>query len=79
MKSAVKKRSIVINHHKTSVSLEDEFWQGLMDIAAIKNTSLSDLAASIDKMRQNGNLSSAIRLGVFKFFDRRNAPPGRMV
>jgi predicted DNA-binding ribbon-helix-helix protein len=64
MKSPVIKRSIVIAGHKTSVSLEDAFWQGLKDIALARRSTLSDLVAAIDSQRQHGNLSSAIRLFV---------------
>lgn len=71
MKSAVIKRSIVINGHKTSVSLEDEFWQGLKAMGGELNNSLADIVAEIDAERKNGNLSSAIRIAVFGYFDRR--------
>jgi len=64
MKSPVIKRSIVIAGHKTSVSLEDAFWQGLKDIALARRVTLSDLVEAIDSRRQHGNLSSAIRLFV---------------
>jgi predicted DNA-binding ribbon-helix-helix protein len=68
MKSPVVKRSIVIAGHKTSVSLEDAFWSGLKDIAASRNMTLSELVASIDVDRRQGNLSSAIRLFVLEHF-----------
>ncbi len=69
MKSAVVKRSIVVAGHKTSVSLEDEFWSGLKEIAATRVTTLSDLAGAIDKeRRQHTNLSSALRLFVLDFY-----------
>jgi predicted DNA-binding ribbon-helix-helix protein len=68
MKSPVVKRSIVIAGHKTSVSLEDAFWKGLKDIAAARDTTLSDLVAAIDTTRRRGNLSSAIRLFVLEHF-----------
>lgn len=64
MKSRIIKRSIVIAGHKTSVSLEDAFWQVLKEIALARRTTLSDLVAAIDSQRQHGNLSSAIRLFV---------------
>ena len=64
MKSSIIKRSIVIGGNKTSVSLEDEFWQGLKEIAQGQHTTLSNTVAEIDRCRQNGNLSSAIRLFV---------------
>jgi predicted DNA-binding ribbon-helix-helix protein len=64
MKSAVVKRSIVLAGHKTSVSLEDAFWQGLKDIAKTQRKTLSDLVGSIDTQREQGNLPSALRLFV---------------
>jgi len=68
MKSAVMKRSIVVAGHKTSVSLEDAFWSALKEIAAKRMTTLSDLVGVIDKQRQHGNLSSALRLFVLDFY-----------
>jgi predicted DNA-binding ribbon-helix-helix protein len=68
MKSRVVKRSIVVNGHKTSVSLEDEFWSALKVIAGKRLTNLSDLVTAIDGQRQHGNLSSAIRLFVLDFY-----------
>lgn len=68
MKSPVVKRSIVIAGHKTSVSLEDPFWQGLREIALSRNMTLSDVVASIDTERHEGNLSSAIRLFVLDYY-----------
>jgi predicted DNA-binding ribbon-helix-helix protein len=68
MKSPVVKRSIVIAGHKTSVSLEDAFWEALKEIAAGRKATLSDLVASIDASRSQGNLSSAIRLFVLDYF-----------
>jgi predicted DNA-binding ribbon-helix-helix protein len=66
MKSPVVKRSIVIGGHKTSVSLEDAFWTGLREIAQIHDATLSKVVAEIDRTRQQGNLSSAIRLFVLE-------------
>jgi predicted DNA-binding ribbon-helix-helix protein len=68
MKSAVVKRSIVIAGHKTSVSLEDAFWDALKEIAGDRDMTLSDLVAGIDNQRRHGNLSSAIRLFVLEFY-----------
>ena len=68
MNSAVIKRSIVIAGHKTSVSLEDDFWSGLKEIAAGRQQTLSDLVACIDTGRSGGNLSSAIRLFVLNHY-----------
>lgn len=64
MKSPIVKRSIVIGGHKTSVSLEDAFWQGLKEISHGQHVTLSNMVANIDRARQQSNLSSAIRLFV---------------
>ena len=79
MKSAVVKRSIVIAGHKTSVSLEDAFWNGLKAIAKVRKINLSDLVASIDTQRQHANLSSAIRLFVLDFYQLNEDTPVRNV
>ena len=68
MKSSVIKRSIVIDGHKTSVSLEDAFWSDLKEIAHDQGATLSALVAKIDETRAHGNLSSAIRLYVLDYF-----------
>ena len=63
MKSTVIKRSVVINGHKTSISVEDQFWAALKEIAADRQLSLSELVAMVDHDRGKvGNLSSALRL-----------------
>ena len=71
MNSPVVKRSIVIAGHKTSVSLEDAFWQGLQQVANERDMTLSDLVAGIDTERHHGNLSSAIRLFVLDYYRER--------
>ena len=70
MKSTILKRSIVIDGHKTSVSLEDAFWNELKQIALAQQASLSELVEGIDEARQNSNLSSAIRLFVLGHFQK---------
>jgi predicted DNA-binding ribbon-helix-helix protein len=64
VKSSVLKRSIVIAGHKTSVSLEDKFWDSLKEIAGERGMTLAELVATIDGNRNHTNLSSAIRLFV---------------
>ena len=65
MKSPVVKRSIVINGHKTSISIEDQFWAAAKEIAAERHLSLSELVSMVDHERQHlGNLSSALRVFV---------------
>jgi len=81
MKSLVVKRSIVVSGHKTSVSLEDAFWTGIKEIASGRNITLSDLVTAVDSERQQGNLSSAIRLFVLDFYrsqlaDVKDGPDG---
>jgi len=66
--SSVVKRSVVIDHHKTSVSLEDEFWRGLKEIASLQSMTLSEYVSEIDKNRTHENLSSAIRLHVLNYY-----------
>ena len=65
MKSGIVKRSVIINGHKTSVSLEDAFWSEVKAIAAERNLSLRELVSLVDHERGEGsNLSSALRLFV---------------
>jgi predicted DNA-binding ribbon-helix-helix protein len=73
MKSPVVKRSVVIAAHKTSISLEDAFWQTLKEIAIARGTTLSSLVTSIDVDRRQGNLSSCLRLFVLDFYRNRLA------
>jgi predicted DNA-binding ribbon-helix-helix protein len=61
MRSAIVKRSIVLSGHKTSISLEDAFWNGLKDIADARKVSISALVHDIDATRGQNNLSSAVR------------------
>jgi predicted DNA-binding ribbon-helix-helix protein len=64
LKPAVIKRSVVINSKKTSVSLEQAFWDEVKAIAAERQSSLNRLISEIDEDRQRVNLSSALRLVV---------------
>lgn len=61
--SRIRKRSIRIGGHDTSVSLEGAFWAELGRIAEARKISLNRLAAAVDRER-TGNLSSALRLFV---------------
>jgi predicted DNA-binding ribbon-helix-helix protein len=79
MKSSIVKRSIVLAGHKTSVSLEEPFYRALKDIAASRRVRLSDLIARIDTERENGNLSSAIRMFVLNHYQAATASPNRSV
>ena len=59
----LRKHSVVLGGHRTSVSIEDAFWTALQDIAAQRQVSVNALVAQVDESRQ-GNLSSALRLFV---------------
>lgn len=61
----IKKRSVTIKGHATSVSLEDAFWSELKRMAAAAGQPLSGLINQIDGARGTDNLSSALRLAVF--------------
>lgn len=62
----MKKRSVNIKGHLTSVSLEEEFWDALKRIAEKDVLSLNNLVALIDEGRGKNNLSSALRLYVLE-------------
>ena len=64
MRSLVFKRSVVIAGHKTSISLEDAFWDSLKEMASERSMTLQELVGEIDANREHDNLSSAIRLFV---------------
>ena len=66
-KTAVKKHSIYFNGRKTSVSLEDVFWHGLLEIADYKSLSMPALVTRIARDRGTVNLSSAVRIFVFNY------------
>jgi predicted DNA-binding ribbon-helix-helix protein len=56
------KRSLTVAGHRTSISLEPEFWEALTAHARKQGKSISTLVANIDQQRQSRNLSSAIRV-----------------
>jgi predicted DNA-binding ribbon-helix-helix protein len=58
----------MIAGHKTSVSLEDQFWSGLKAIADQRDMNLPKLVTSINSNRQHSNLSSALRLFVLNHY-----------
>lgn len=63
--ASVRKRSVVIEGHRTSVSLESAFWEALLEIARARGTSINALVTEIDRER-TGNLSSALRVFVLR-------------
>lgn len=68
----MKKRSVLIAGHPTSVSLEEEFWDALKAEAAARGVSVNALIEEIDAGR-TGNLSSAIRVFILTELQRRLA------
>ena len=63
------KRSLTLQGHRTSVSLEDAFWRAFRDIAAEKDMPINALAAKIDEAREvDIGLASAIRLFVLDWY-----------
>jgi predicted DNA-binding ribbon-helix-helix protein len=74
-KSPVVKRSVVVGGHKTSVSLEEAFWSSMKEISVERAMTLSELVGEVDAARQQGNLSSAIRLFVLDHFRSRGVGP----
>ncbi|MGG9999869.1 ribbon-helix-helix domain-containing protein [Pseudovibrio ascidiaceicola] len=66
---SLKKRSITLHGHRTSITLEPEFWAGLEDFARSQGKNITATIASIDDERNpENNLSSCIRVAVLKHF-----------
>lgn len=66
----MKKRSVTIHGHRTSVTLEDAFWESLNEIAKAKNISLQKLVEGIDSARniEDGGLASTLRVYVLNHY-----------
>ncbi|HEX6980375.1 MAG TPA: ribbon-helix-helix domain-containing protein [Alphaproteobacteria bacterium] len=72
MAGSIQKRSVIIAGHRTSVSLEPEFWAALKEIAQHRALSINELVTEVDGQRR-GNLSSALRVYVLTFLQGRLA------
>ncbi|MBJ6127350.1 ribbon-helix-helix domain-containing protein [Microvirga splendida] len=72
---AVLKRSVSIAGHRTSISLEEPFWEGLREIAERETISVQALIGRIDAERGEQNLSSAIRVFVLNDLRQRLGMP----
>jgi predicted DNA-binding ribbon-helix-helix protein len=73
----VSKRSITIAGHRTSVSLEEPFWQALGEAAAADGKSIAAIIADVDRRRGTGlSLSAALRLHILAWA-RAKGPAGR--
>ena len=76
MSTGIVKRSISIAGHRTSISLEEPFWEELRTIATARGLSVQALVGTIDAGRGQQNLSSAIRVFVLKALREKPAPDG---
>lgn len=65
----MKKYSVIISGHRTSISMEPDFWDALHTVAAGQNKTLSALIAEIDNARTTG-LSSAIRVYILNYLQK---------
>lgn len=74
MHGTLRKRSVVIAGHSTSLTLEEAFWQDLRAVARRRGLSLNALVAFVDAERQ-GNLSSALRLFIRDCYRRGELEP----
>jgi predicted DNA-binding ribbon-helix-helix protein len=66
--STVKKRSVAIRNRKTSISLENEFWDAIHHIAQLRQMSLGNIVGLIEDGHREANLSSAIRVFVLEYY-----------
>lgn len=62
--SPVIKRTVYVDGRKTQITLEDSFWTTLKEIAQTQGVMVSQVVTEIEKSRQGGNLSSAVRIFV---------------
>ncbi|MBD5405452.1 ribbon-helix-helix domain-containing protein [bacterium] len=63
----LEKHSITLMGHKTSISIEREFWEELQHIAKSQNKSINEIIASVDISKNNTNLSSSIRIFILQY------------
>ena len=66
------KHSVTINGHRTSITLEQLFWESFKEIAAIQGKSITTIIAELDA-NQPENLSSAIRIYILQFYKDKRA------
>jgi len=68
----IRKRSVIVSGHRTSVSLEELFWEALAELATERRISINHLVTEID-CESPSNLSSAIRIHILQTFRERAA------
>jgi predicted DNA-binding ribbon-helix-helix protein len=66
--SRIVKHTVIVSGRKTSVSLENEFWHALDEIAEAGGTTRANLISAIDQRRSHANLSSTVRLFVLAYY-----------
>jgi predicted DNA-binding ribbon-helix-helix protein len=80
MESPVTKHSVLVSGHKTSITLEDEFWNSLQEIASERHKTVSRLITSINARRKGfANLSSATRMYILRHYRNRVMRRGGIV
>lgn len=71
LESAVRKRSVILNGRRTSVSLEDKFWESLRAISKAEGSTIAEFITRINDERDKVNLSSAIRTTVLEYVQQK--------
>lgn len=75
--SRPRKHSLTLHGHRTSVSLEDEFWAGLREMAAERGLGINEIVTEIDDARvTESGLATAIRLAVLRHYRARASSAG---
>ena len=72
MSGPVKKYSLSIKRHRTSISLEEPFYEALLEVAAELDKSLPELIGEIDQQKRRSGLSSAIRVFVLDYYRQKS-------
>jgi predicted DNA-binding ribbon-helix-helix protein len=67
----IKVSVLIANRHATSITIEEEFFEALLDIAADMKLSRNQLITEIDKTRTSQNLSSAIRIYILQYYQNK--------
>jgi predicted DNA-binding ribbon-helix-helix protein len=66
--NAIRKRSVIVHKRRTSISLEDSFWDSLHAIVRNENVTIGDFIEKISRQRASPNLSSNLRVAVLEYY-----------
>jgi predicted DNA-binding ribbon-helix-helix protein len=66
--NASRKRSVIVRKRRTSISLEDSFWNSLHAIVRMENITIGDFIERISRLRPTPNLSSSLRVAVLEYY-----------